>query len=79
MSGQEGSFDLFRITKSKDVVDICANTLRDYHARGLPFYRAGKPIFVSKSELLEFIKSGGPTRPYVNRGKGSRSGAAKHA
>lgn len=48
-------FDLFRLTKSKTVVDICPNTLRSYNKQGLPFYCRGKAVFVSKSELAEFI------------------------
>jgi len=50
-----GGFDLFRLTKSKAVVDICANTLRSYNKQGLPFYCRGKAVFVSKSELAAFI------------------------
>ncbi len=52
-----GAFDLFRISKSKDVVDICTNTLREYFKQGLPFYRKGKAIFVSKAELDAFIRN----------------------
>jgi hypothetical protein len=51
------SFDLFRLNKSKDVVDICANTLRGYNAAGLKFYRVGKAVFISKSELESFIRA----------------------
>jgi hypothetical protein len=50
-------FDLFRLSKSKETVDICSNTLRAYHAQGLPFYRNGKAVFVSKSELELFIRN----------------------
>lgn len=50
-------FDLFRLSKSKDVVDVCPNTLRAYFAEGLPFYKKGKAIFVSKTELANFIRS----------------------
>lgn len=50
-------FDLFRLTKAKEVVDICPNTLRAYHAQGLPFYRMGKPIFISRAELAAFIRA----------------------
>jgi hypothetical protein len=52
-----GAFDLFRISKSKGVVDICTNTLREYFKQGLPFYRKGKAIFVSKAELDAFIRN----------------------
>jgi len=48
-------FDLFRLSKSKQVVDICPNTLRAYNNHGLPFYHRGKAIFVSKAELATFI------------------------
>ncbi|HWQ93380.1 MAG TPA: hypothetical protein VN673_17045, partial [Clostridia bacterium] len=53
----EGGFDLFRLTKAKEVVDVCPNTLRAYNKKGLPFYRKGKAIFISKSELAAFIRS----------------------
>ena len=49
-------FDLFRLTKSKDEVDLCPNTLRAYNKQGLPFYRRGKAVFVSKAELAQFIR-----------------------
>lgn len=49
-------FDLFRLGKSKQEVDICANTLRAYFKQGLRFYKRGKAIFVSKSELAAFIR-----------------------
>lgn len=49
-------FDLFRLSRSKEVVDVSANTLRSYNREGLPFYRQGKAIFVSKSELAAFIR-----------------------
>lgn len=51
------SFDLFRLSKSKRIVDLCPNTLRKYHAEGLNFYGQGRSVFVSKSELESFIKS----------------------
>ena len=50
-------FDLFRLGNSKAVVDICANTLRAYNNQGLPFYRSGKAVFISKAELVAFIRS----------------------
>lgn len=57
--GDDGcSFDLFRLSKSKQSVDLAPNTLRAYHKRGLRFYRQGKAVFVSKSELQIFIRSG---------------------
>ncbi len=48
-------FDLFRLSKSKEVVDVCPNTVREYNRQGLPFYHRGKAIFVSKIELAQFI------------------------
>ena len=54
--GQPGGFDLFRLSKSKDVVDLAPNTLRAYNREGLPFYRKGKTVFVSKAELNAFIR-----------------------
>ncbi len=53
----QSSFDLFRLSKSKEAVDISPNTLRAYHDEGLPFYRKGKPVFVSKAELAHFIRT----------------------
>jgi hypothetical protein len=55
-TGTGASFDLFRLSKSKDVVDVCPNTLRAYFKLGLPFYQRGKAIFISKTELAHFIR-----------------------
>jgi len=55
-SNAGASFDLFRLTKSKGVVDISPNTLRKYFSDGLPCYRRGKATFVSKIELEDFIR-----------------------
>jgi hypothetical protein len=52
------SFDLFRLSKAKEAVDVCSNTLRQYHAEGLPFYRRGKAVFISRAELSVFIRRG---------------------
>ena len=52
-----GSFDLFRLSSAKEAVDLCANTLRQYHEEGLPFYRKGKAVFISKTELAAFIRN----------------------
>ena len=52
------NFDLFRLSRSKQVVDLCPNTIRDYHRKGLRLYRCGRAVFVSKQELSLFIKSG---------------------
>jgi hypothetical protein len=54
----ETSFDLFRLSKSKEVVDVCPNTLRSYFGQGLKFYKQGKAVFVSKVELAAFIRRG---------------------
>lgn len=51
------SFDLFRLSKSKSIVDLAPNTLRGYNRAGLPFYRKGKAIFISKTELAAFIRN----------------------
>jgi len=57
-SGQGGDagFDLFRLSKSKQVVDLCSNSLRSYFKQGLPCYKRGKAVFVSKTELGQFIR-----------------------
>ena len=52
------NFDLFRLTASKREVNISPNTLRAYNAQGLPFYRQGKAVFISKAELANFIRNG---------------------
>jgi hypothetical protein len=54
--GETSNFDLFRLGKSKSVVDISVNTLRHYNKLGLRFYKLGKAIFVSKTELAAFIR-----------------------
>lgn len=50
------SFDMFRVSKGKKEVDITANTLRAYGRKGLRLYKNGKVVFVSKAELIDFIK-----------------------
>jgi len=52
------SFDMFRLSKAKEVVDVSPNTLRAWHKLGLDFYERGKAVFVSKSELAAFIRAG---------------------
>lgn len=54
---QKTSVDLFRLSKSKAVVDISSNTIRGYNRDGLKFYKVGRAVFVSKSELDAFIRS----------------------
>jgi hypothetical protein len=56
-NGVRSNFDFFRLSKGKEEVDICSNTLRSYHRAGLPFYRRGKAVFVSKRELEYFIRA----------------------
>ena len=51
-------FDLFRLTKSKEIVDLASNTIRAYAKQGLPLYKRGKAVFISKTELEQFIKTG---------------------
>ena len=48
-------FDLFRLSKSKREVDVSPNTLRGYFKLGLAYYKMGKAIFVSRSQLQAFI------------------------
>lgn len=50
---------MFRLSAAKKTVDICANTLRSYHAHRLRFYRVGKAVFISKTELVAFIRAKG--------------------
>jgi hypothetical protein len=52
----ETSFEMFRLSRSKQTVDICPNTLRSWHAAGLKFYRIGKAVFISRAELAAFIR-----------------------
>lgn len=56
--GGDSGFDLFRLSKSKEIVDVCSNTLRSYFSLGLPHYNRGKAVFVSKAELDAFIRNG---------------------
>lgn len=57
MNTSETQFDMFRLTKAKKAVDLCANTIRQYATMGLPLYRRGRAVFVSKMELQEFIRN----------------------
>ena len=54
--GSDSTFDLFRIGRSKRIVDLCDNTIRKFIRDGLPCYRRGKAIFISKRELEQFIR-----------------------
>jgi hypothetical protein len=53
------TFDLFRLSKSKEAVDCAPNTIRTYHKQGLPIYKMGKSAFVSRTEVFNFIRSRG--------------------
>ena len=48
--------DMVRLSKSKAGLDVSPNTLREYHRRGLRFYRIGKAVWISRSELDLFIR-----------------------
>jgi hypothetical protein len=50
------NFAMFRLTKSKAEVGVSPNTLRAYNRAGLPFYRRGKCVFISRAELETFIR-----------------------
>jgi hypothetical protein len=63
--GAGAGFDLFRLSRSKQVADLSPNTIRAYHAEGLPLYKRGKSVFVSRSELDAFIRS--KTKPEGGR------------
>ncbi len=55
---QPFAFDLIRINKSKEAVDVCSNTIRAYAKLGLRLYRCGKATFFSRSEFAAFIIGG---------------------
>lgn len=73
--------DLFRLTKSKKIVDISPNTLRAYNKMGLKFYRCGgKAVWVSKSELTAFItQKFPPTIPQAEEKKSHPTGPSLDA
>ena len=74
---QTGSFDLFRLSKSKAVVDLAPNTLRAYFKAGLPFYKRGKAIFVSRAETVAFIRGElPPSAPAKARKQSSKAAIA---
>jgi hypothetical protein len=56
-AAEVAGFDLFRLSRSKRIVDISPNTLRGYFNAGLRCYRRGRAVFVSKNELEVFIKA----------------------
>jgi hypothetical protein len=51
------NFDLVRLGKSKEVVDLSPNTIRAYSRAGLRIFKSGKMVFFSRSELEVFIKA----------------------
>ena len=55
--GAPGNFDLFRLSRAKETVDLAPNTIRSFHRRGLPLYHQGRAVFVSKTELSMFIRT----------------------
>ncbi len=57
MNASERQFDMFRLNKAKAAVDLCPNTIRAYANEGLPIYRRGRAVFVSKTELQDFIRN----------------------
>lgn len=52
-------FDLFRLSRAKQVCDLSPNTLREYAKEGLPLYRrkGDRAVFVSRAELESFLKA----------------------
>jgi len=50
--------DLFKITKAKSVVGVSPNTVRTLFAHGLPYYKLGRLVMVSRSEFEALVKSG---------------------
>jgi hypothetical protein len=56
---QNAGFDLVRLSKSKKEVDLSPNTIRAYFQRGLPHYKMGKAIFISRAQLHQFITTQG--------------------
>jgi hypothetical protein len=60
--GENQSFEMQRLTRSKETVDICPNTIRSYATQGLRLYRVGKAVFFSKTELEQFIRTKGSLR-----------------
>ena len=59
-------FDLFRINAAKIEVGCTPNTIRSYIRQGLKCYKVGKAMWISRSELSEFIrKSNGEKVPQI--------------
>jgi hypothetical protein len=73
----DDSFDLFRLSTAKQTVDVSPNTLRAYHKLGLPFYRRGKVVFVSRRELNDFIREGEAANPKTENSANSTEEATE--
>ena len=56
-NGEAANFDLVRLSKSKQIVDLAPNTIRALSEQGLRLYRSGKMVFFSRNELEHFIRS----------------------
>jgi hypothetical protein len=54
------SWDLCRIGRAKEIVDLCPNTIRAYARRGLQIYNCGKVTLFSVRELEAFVRSRTP-------------------
>ena len=52
----DSTFEMFRISKAKAVVDLAPNTLRAYVRDGLPTYRKGRTVWFSKTEVAAFLR-----------------------
>jgi len=48
---------MVRLSKAKKAVDVCPNTIREYHRQGLNLYHMGKAVFFSSVELEHFIRT----------------------
>jgi hypothetical protein len=64
------SFDLARLTKAKQAVDLAPNTIRNYARNGLPLYRMGRAVFFSRSELEQFIRAAATAPEHAKAGGG---------
>ena len=53
---QNENFDLVRLSKSKQAVDLAPNTIRAFAQKGLRLFRHGKMVFFSRSELAALIR-----------------------
>lgn len=52
--------DYFRISKAKETVGLCPNTIRQFIGCGLPFVKLSRKIvLIRKSDIDKFIESEG--------------------